>query len=133
MLNKICTDLESSKRLKELGIEMETQLVWSTGPKGLEVIALPSPAIKGTILRKAYTLEQILEMLPQQIKFQDKLFHFNLEHGSICYDDSLDTKDGGEIIYNFDRYDENLATTACRLLIELIEDGIIKLKEDKII
>jgi len=141
MLNKICTDLTTSKRLKELGVEMETNFCWVKyclpsydAPTQLEYMGpeyySPSPESDYT---KAYVLEQILEMLPKNIKISN--------YNSISlYLKLHEIKDECYIKYmnhylNEDMYhikiieDENLATTAARLLIKLIDDGIINLKE----
>ena len=132
MLNKICTDLETSKKLKELGVVWDTKLHAVT--YGTEFGEFYCSLDDGEFYNefntrvtlqvnnyyKAYTLEQILKMLPHDYPMRD----------------------GTEITITASRIaeiakrcsikrleDENLATTAARLLIKLVEDKIIKIGE----
>ena len=104
MLNKICTDLETSIKLKEIGIDFDAYFYWNTETVNLETSGIKS-FIKEKYLVKAYTLEQILGMIPDQ--FHDKIAR---ETAIKIFDKSSD---------------DNQATTAGKLLIKLKEGKII--------
>ena len=141
MLNKICTDLETSKKLKELGVVWDTKLHAVT--YGTEFGEFYCSLDDGEFYNefntrvtlqvnnyyKAYTLEQILEMLPSD--FMDKLgydqyLYFDAALRAFYYEDFHGRPRLYEIVQ---KYSENLATTAARLLIKLVEDKIIKIGE----
>lgn len=137
MLEKICTDLITSKRLKELGIEGETCFYWRnmfnerTGHKEPQLQQLQvireGDSIASNLFISAYTLEQILDLLPNRIrlrsdKYPDRFFKYSLK---------VDIKElkiyyncHTEIKYCID-IDYNMATSAARLLIKLKEDKLL--------
>ena len=134
MLSKICTNKKTSLKLKELGIEGETDLYqiydYNTQTQERENFVGTSrdPFIKRI---KCYTLEQILEMLPAQIKINDIVCHlvfgkFLIEYQTYC---DCDSSEYCSVEYKYetkkDIKNENFATTAARLLIKLKKDKII--------
>jgi hypothetical protein len=131
-LEKICCDLEQSKKLKELGIEMETRFYHCWDYNSYNLFCGDEPVIDNGVYTKCYTLEQIIEMLPQIIedKVGDQIdpCHFSLSKHMLCY-----INHGCRPFFDGCRHyttcpkedDENLATTAARLLIKLKEDKII--------
>lgn len=133
MLNKICTDLKTSKKLKELGIEEETFFYWWFYDFD-EKYHLTSDHsyvnprhLKNKI--KAYTLEQIMKILPQRIVVKDSnsfsgetVLELIADQDSVYYDNAL-IHDSPSIYIEEDC--NNLATTAAKLLIKLKEDKII--------
>ncbi len=129
MLNKICCDLRTSKKLKELRIEAETPFYWRHDIHNDKYFVTSEQLFREEhIIAKTYTLETILEMLPQKIKIGSIEYHFDLEHCEICYE-TWDS-DNNDVVYVTDRYNgvnsgDNLATTATRLLIKLKQDKII--------
>ena len=112
MLENIVTDLETSKRLKELGFDRESWFVWAEIENKWQplfnTIDLPTDHY-----HKAYTLEQILKELPndKEIRIDYKSWF----HG-INYDDKINV---------YQQEGDNLATTAAKLWIELKESRII--------
>jgi len=138
MLNKICTDLETSKKLKELGVVGDLSIY-----KHSEFRVEPIPNDdkhrgytedqrefyrKATreFVYKAYTLEQILEMLPKELNRNSLILKcwYSVQPDKIKYF----TDNVGEYA-EYRKEGENLATTAARLLIKLVEDKIIKIGE----
>lgn len=135
MLDKICTDLETSKELKELELKEKTIFYWKNmfsernGYKEPQLQMLTEgDNIVNDLFIPAYTLEQIWEILPNRIrlrsdKYPDRFFKYTLKidmtNLKIYYQCSSEVK-------YFINIDYNLATTAGRLLIKLYEDGIIK-------
>jgi hypothetical protein len=104
MLEKICTDLKTSKKLKELGFEVKTDFYWI-------------PCNKNDI--PAYTLEHIISELPRIIEVNNNIYHITISQYSIYYINRLKLE-------VFDQYQEdNLATAAAKLWIKLKEDKII--------
>lgn len=131
MLDKICTNLETSKRLKELGFEAEALFSWYITDKGNALLfrAKNKEEMRERMMNRlvkriipAYTLEQILEMLPDNIIVNDMLYFFRCNTKSIFY-----VGVNPEIwIEGFENKDsESLATTAGKLLIKLKEDKLI--------
>jgi len=129
MLEKICTDLETSKRLKELGFEAETNFYWTITTIDEwnknqwniiyfkdRVMAKYEPTVP------AYTLEQILNELPQLIKVDNNMYHLVISKNSICYY----SHSRYAVLEIFLSYEEgNIATAAAKLWIKLKEDNVI--------
>lgn len=120
MLEKICTDLKTSKRLKELDFDdSESEFVyWNGKPEYYH--NLPHFEI-GRIedLITCYTLEQILSELPQIVEIYNNIYHLMISKNSIYYFNY-------SMIETFADYQENnLSTAAAKLWIKLKEDEII--------
>lgn len=133
MTNKICTSLEVSKKLKELGFEAENYFYWwycdfeKKYTLTSEYEYFHADHIKNKI--GAYTLEQILEMLPPTIKTEE-YGHLVLSHQAIEYDTACTCDSHAEcpmncLIDEVKSRKDNLATTAACLLIQLKENKII--------
>jgi len=118
------TNLETSKKLKELGFEAETMAfidpdseecqIWLNAPEGL----IP-----------AYDLETILEALPKELKKLYFWISYSRCHDcwAVGYQRSDNTRNTE--LEAFAEENEVLANTAGRLLVKLLEDNIIKLGE----
>jgi len=118
------TDYNTSKKLKELGFEANTNYYYFN--KGclldycnnLDEIEYSKP------ITKAYDLETILEALPKNITYefikQDHQQYFRCESDTTRFDIKF--------IIN-KKENESLATTAGRLLVKLIQEGLIKLEK----
>jgi hypothetical protein len=123
MLKKICTDLETSKRLKELGFDdSESEFVyWKGKPEYYH--NLPFFEIdRIQDLITCYTLEQILNELPQLIKVDNNMYHLVISKNSICYY----SHSRYAVLEIFLSYEEgNIATAAAKLWIKLKEDNVI--------
>jgi hypothetical protein len=120
MLEKICTDLETSKRLKELGFDdSESEFVyWNGKPEYYH--NLPHFEI-GRIedLITCYTLEQILSELPDIIEVNNSIYHLMISKNSIYYFSHSKL----EVFANYQ--ENNLSTSSAKLWIKLKEDKII--------
>lgn len=127
MLEKICTSLEVSKKLKELRIKIKTKSFfywWFDDFTGKYELTSQHKYIHPNNLKdtvRAYILEQILEILPVEIPFEG-CHPMTL---SIFRDKKGTTLDYADCYVVYKDKNENLATTAARLLIELKEDKII--------
>jgi len=126
MLEKICTDLETSKRLKELGFEAETDFYWTITTIDEwnknqwniiyfkdRVMAKYEPTVP------AYTLEQILSELPDIIEVNNSIYYLMISKNSIYYFSHSKL----EVFANYQ--ENNLSTSAAKLWIKLKEDEII--------
>jgi len=119
MLNKIVTDLETSKKLKELGIEMDHFVSWAKSwheflTYDFEMDIQPDI----TESWPAYTLEQILEMFIYKGTidiYRGKNGYFGINFNN-------------EISY-YRQDGDNMTTTAAKLLIRLVEGKTIKIGE----
>jgi hypothetical protein len=117
------TDYKTSKRLKEIGFEAETNCYWCNVFKEIQ----PGQTSVGY---PAYDLETIMEALPKSIdvwgedgllELSNKKFVGYVNHyskGGLHHCDTF----GFSIVEG-----ETLATTAAKLLIKLIEDKIINI------
>lgn len=129
MLEKICTDLETSKKLKELGFnDSESEFVYWKG-KPHYYHNLPFYEVdKIQDLISCFTLEQIINELPKYFNFKRLCYYFSINYS----DDALEYKYESDDMYQSDRTlfftlinKNNLATTAAKLWIKLKEDKII--------
>ena len=128
MLEKICTDLKTSKKLKELGFEVKTSFLYTptimtaSNDKKLELQYWANTELiawKKDGLIPAYTLEHIISELPRIIEVNNNIYHITISQYSIYYINRLKLE-------VFDQYQEdNLATAAAKLWIKLKEDKII--------
>lgn len=140
MLNKIVTDLETSKKLRELGVELRTELSWYGYQKldrPKQLIVDIDPVDNGyetfTYIEDCFTLEQILEVLPSEKKWRN--INLQMAITKRNYDIIGDNYDigwhypGGQLNTISPNSGENLATCAAKLLIELIEDKVITVED----
>ena len=134
MLEKICTDLETSKRLKELGFEAETNFYWTITTIDEwnknqwniiyfkdRVMAKYEPTVP------AYTLEQILSELPEYYKSKsgyDYYFTYEKANDTFYYQEEFNAPNKYEFS-KFSTGSNNLVTTAAKLWIKLKEDETI--------
>lgn len=150
------TNLEISKKLKEIGFDAETFFFWTKAPKLTKtdkdryVIALANNVdiSKENEMFPAYHLETLIEALPEQITTEFKHFDTNefmefeetlkIYKSGIRYSHNEDDIDYIRTNYGYySTFDlnvnewegESLADTAGRLLIQLSEAGIINFKK----
>lgn len=125
MLDKICTDLETSKKLKELGFnDSESEFVYWEG-KPHYYHSLPFYEVdRIQDLIVCYSLEQIINELPISIAYGHYQYYLTFEkcQGVFWYEGEHNQPRKFEIatINN-----DNLATTAAKLWIELKEHEIM--------
>lgn len=128
MLKEICTDLETSKKLKELGFDCETWFVWAEIENKWQLLfnTIDLPADH---YHKAYTLEQILKELPKDIN--SGRFHYNINFDYIeeCVEykwmsDEPYTADK-VLLYELRDIEDNFATTVAKLWIKLRQGEIV--------
>lgn len=126
MLEKICTDLETSKRLKELGFKAETNFYWIiTAIDEWNKNQWNIIYFKDRVMAKyeptvpAYTLEQILSELPDIIEVNNSIYYLMISKNSIYYFSHSKL----EVFANYQ--ENNLSTSAAKLWIKLKEDEII--------
>jgi len=120
MLEKICTDLETSKKLKQLGFDdSESEFVyWKDRPKYYH--NLPFYEVdKIQDLISCFIFEQIVNELPQMIEINNNIYHLMISKNSICYFSHSRL----EIFINYQ--ESNLSISAAKLWIKLKEDKII--------
>ena len=125
MLDKICTDLETSKRLKELGVEIKSSTFWCLDDNPF--IVVDDAGMKGEYECQCYFLEQILSELGKAEYLSTNLT-VKLRNNTPCFDYEIGSHfpdPDSPYWQNYERtegYSDNLATTAARLLIKLIEE-----------
>lgn len=142
------TNLEISKKLKEIGFKAETHLYYhfAFGCLNLTCHTREEAARYAKELGHipCFDLETLLEAMPTCIKLKKKLYYLWLGGKGIGYypEVNSDRYCGGNIVYDMDdpilisfnndykkwdeSSDESLADTAGRLIIELHEKGLIK-------
>ena len=128
MLEKIFTNLKTSKRLKELGFEAETNFLYTpteitaSEDKKLELqhwAATEYIVWKKDSLIPAYTLEQIINELPDIIEVNNSIYHLMISKNSIYYFSHSKL----EVFANYQ--ENNLSSSSAKLWIKLKEDKII--------
>lgn len=125
MLEKICTDLETSKRLKELGFnDSESEFVilspsWDGEPKYYYNL-IRFTGIEKRDPTPTYTLEQIISKLPRNIVISQIVYDLSIDNYDIGYHNILFKK----TYIQFSKQN-NLSTSAAKLWIKLKEDKII--------
>ena len=133
MLNKIVTDLETSKKLKELGIEMETKFYWEEDLYNESVsvgcwFEMPTDSAPHYKYTACFTLEQIIELLPETYEYCGNIEYLEVNNKKIGYDAYYERGGCDEEYLGFmmlereDYYNINLATLAAKLLIKLKQD-----------
>jgi|DEB0MinimDraft_10_1074344.scaffolds.fasta_scaffold112440_3 hypothetical protein len=130
MLEKICTDLETSKRLKELGFDdSESEFVyWKGKPEYYH--NLPFFEIdRIQDLITCYTLEQILKELPKSFNSGAWRYNLNFDYTEECIEyKSISDEPYIEdriLIWELRDIADNFATTAAKLWIQLKNYEII--------
>jgi len=130
MLKRICTDLETSKKLKELGFDdSESEFIyWNGKPEYYH--NLPHFEI-GRIqdLITCYTLEQILKELPKSFNSGALRYNLNFDYTEECIEykwisDEPYTEDK-ILIWELRDIADNFATTAAKLWVQLKNYEII--------
>lgn len=130
MLKEICTDLQTSKKLKELNFDdSRSQFVYWKG-NSVFYDCLPFYEVdRLNDLYSCYTLEQILKELPKSFNSAGLTYNLNFDYIEECIEykwisDEYYTEDK---IYLYELRDiaDNFATTAAKLWIKLKECEII--------
>lgn len=124
------TSYEISKKLWNTGFRASSKFQWHNSDycasNGENIEYPPLEPVGDIGIYGAYDLETILEALPDQVENDCRILHFQLTRESILYNSETWNNLGLEV----DREEnESLADTAARLLINLVEEGIINLKE----
>jgi hypothetical protein len=120
MLETICTDLKTSKTLKELGFNKETNFIWAELGNNKSNLYFNSINLPEDYYHKAYTLEQIIKEIPYKLKIEEDTYFFDLDHNEISYTSCHhleETKYKFQTEKNFD----NIATAAAKFWIKLKE------------
>jgi len=127
MLKKIVTSLEVSKELKELGVDLPTLWSWQ-GYRDVEKnrdrdFCIEPYQGKSHEQYKCYVLETLLDALPKSpvIIDYESSFFLDFEDQALGYFGICDNT-------NFNvkmKSENNLATTAAKLLIKLLQDKVI--------
>ena len=130
MLKEICTDLETSKKLKELWFDCETWFVWAEIENKWQLL-FNTIELPADHYHKAFTLEQILEKLPKSIKSGRLIYDLNFDYIEEC----IEYKWGGDepyienkiLLYEMQdiKQSQNWATIAAKLYIQLKESEIV--------
>lgn len=127
--------LELAKRLKELGVKQESLYGWSLTNSKLkhnEVVLTCAQAITHRLynchLQKetyisAFTVSELFELLPLQIKYEGEILELYCYYGkNRCYVSYVFEGEHIEI----EEYAETEANARAKMLIHLLENGLIK-------
>lgn len=120
------TNYEISKKLQEIGFIAETDFYCNEDEVFYCTIFLENPDID---IVPSYDLETIIDALPEEIEIDGEYFGLvlNIWEGIIYYEE-IERPNLQHFDLHQDLNDESLADTAARLLIKLVEEGIINLK-----
>ena len=135
-MKNICTDLEISRKLKELGLNVETQLYYTKIDNDkYSIRSYHSEFVKDMklcpedVYIATYTLEQILNKLPKSINSGSLWYNLNFDYTEECIEykwisDEPYTEDK-ILIWELRDVADNFATTAAKLWIQLKNYEII--------
>ncbi len=121
------TSYDISRKLAEIGFLAESDFYWHSYDKGSQMMHIADSDGKGKY--PAYDLETILEALPKWIFTTHNylIINFCNWQGGRKEDDPRAAIGYRSIDYWIDKEDdESLADTAARLLLKLVEAGIVK-------
>jgi hypothetical protein len=131
------TNLGNSKRLKELGFEAETNFCFRPYDKNKyqkAIYCTDRDLMKCKDVYAAYDLETILDALPKTYIdegadeiYQHGFLIINIEYGEIGFCVDSEDMEMSILLACTKNEGESLTDCAARLLINLIEDKIIKL------
>lgn len=130
MLKTICTDLETSKKLKELGFDdSKSEFVyWNNEPCYYHSLPFFEIARINDLIT-CYTLEEVLSELPKSFRSSGLWYTLNFDYTEECieYKWTSDEEHTTDKIYIYQLRDttDNWATTAARLWIQLKESEIV--------
>ena len=134
-MNKQCLDVHQMQYLQELGLELkkDTILVWArfmlgkTQISDWEIAYNHSAITDNSQTIPAYTLQDVLDALPIEIKYKDKRCWLCIELADemIGYYYENARFEHRWVYYEVVMIDESLIDAAYRLLIWVIENGYI--------
>lgn len=114
------TSYELSKKLEEIGFKKPANYCWSKDKYGtLFISSFEAYDVDEGQYLLAYDLETLLEAIPDQIRG----FFLQLNQNFICYDNGRFSMSG---TWYSRSSDESLADVSARLLLSLVEKGILK-------
>lgn len=130
--DQVCS-LELAKRLKELGVKQDSYWHWSTN-SGLGLNEhlyscnqLSQYGTEGVTFASAFTVAELGNILPQLLPMEKHQHHYGRltlwrvnDNWQLAY--NLESKQCHEI----DAWDKSMANTFAKMLIRLIEKGIVK-------
>lgn len=123
MKTKICTSIEQSKKLLELGLDADTADMWYLPIKDTyELVTSPS-LTRGII--PAWSLSALLELILDEIKFEGTNCSLELAKDWISYE-GCDAYDASYRIQPMAFDKEPLIDLAYKTMCWLIEQGYIK-------
>lgn len=127
------TNSEISKKLKEIGFDVETDFYWVKWNEGLPALVHKSEITPALIEKvPAYDLETLIDALPKKIQFKQEEYCFWMQWSGCSDCLLLGYVYGNSRAIELEVWqleNESLADTAGRLIITLWEKEIIKFKE----
>ena len=139
-MSKQCLDVQQMQHLQELGLELKPSFVHYfqiiNVCSGKWYLSLTDGDISGNATYRyipAYTLQDMLEMLPQEIKPAEKRHWLRIDLADECiyyYHETIDLMERRDKVFPY--YGEELIDAAYNALCWCIENGYVKTnKEDK--
>ena len=130
-MDKQCLDAHQMRHLQELGLDTSNASMYWISYNGISV-SIPSNFHLPTsdndyVICDAYTLQDVLDALPIEIKYKDKRCWLCIELADemIGYYYENARFEHRWVYYEVVMIDESLIDAACRLLIWVIENGYI--------
>lgn len=130
--DQVCS-LDLSKKLKALGVKQESLFYWSDNSYGDAILWAPSlndtEPLAGDV--SAFTAAELGEMLPAVILKDDALWTLICTKGTpnYCVKYQIGATNNEEFILRF--HGETEADARAKVLIFLIENNLLTLKEDR--
>lgn len=119
--DQVCS-LELAKRLKELGVKQEGLFKWASNDNKVTFHIWPNPQLyAGDFI--AFTVAELGEMLPSYLNEEFLIIEKEKDYWSIHYD-VISSGHHQNRLYT--QEDKSLANTMAKMLIHLLENGLIK-------
>ena len=144
-MDKQCLDVQQMKHLQELGLKLkETMLYWArcvdNNPRaathyGKWVLIKGNNAQTVGLMHwefiPAYTLQDVLELIPQEIKPAEKRYWLRIDLADEClyyYHETIDLRERRDKTFSY--YGEELIDAAYSMLCWCIENGYVKTEKE---
>ena len=136
-MSKQCLDVQQMQHLKELGLDTANASMYWISYNGINV-SIPSnfhlsASDNDYVICNAYTLQDVLELFPKEIKPAEKRHWLRIDLADECiyyYHETIDLMERRDKVFSY--YGEELIDAAYNALCWCIENGYVEsIKEDK--
>ena len=134
-MDKQCLDVQQMKHLQELWLDTSNASMYWISYNGISV-SIPSNFHLPTsdndyVICDAYTLQDVLKLIPQEIKPAEKRYWLRIDLADEClyyYHETIDLRERRDKTFSY--YGEELIDAAYSMLCWCIENGYVKTEKE---